>query len=136
MCLTSIGWLLYSYLVNAFSMSGMESIKQLLKENEYYFLVLGIIVWVASQIFMLATIFRNKMNFHIWKENYQSEWIQVFYPVMLGIYLVLGFIIVTLPGFIVGGISNLFLGEEPSFIIGSIVTILFLAYLVAKTKNL
>lgn len=83
---------------------------------------------------MLAAIFKNKMDFHIWKENYHNEWIQVFYPVMLGIYFVLGFIIATFPGFIVGGISNLFLGEEPSFIIGSIVAILFLVYLVAKTK--
>jgi len=84
---------------------------------------------------MLVHIFKNNYEFHAGKKGCENKWIEVFYPVMLTIYFIFGFIVISVPGFIVGGLLNIYFGEELSFFGNITITILLTIYVIKQSKK-
>lgn len=134
-CLSLIGWLLYSYLVQALSISGLQTYRYLVQSSESAFVIFSLLVWLVSQIIMLVKIFKNNYKFHAWQKEYENNWIEVFYPVMLAIYFVFGFIVISIPGFFVSGLLNSFFSEDISLIANIAITVLLAAYTITRSKK-
>lgn len=134
-CLGSIGWLLHSYLVQALSISGMQTFKHTVQNSEYVFIIFSLLIWLTSQVVMLVSIFKNNYRFHIWQEGYENGWTKVFYPVMLAIYFVLGFIFISIPGFFVSWLLNIYFSENISLIANMTITGLLGIYIIKQSKK-
>ena len=137
-CLGSIALMLHSFLVSASSITGMKQLKSFFQDIEPVFIVIAMTVWILSQIIMISIIIKKRGTFHIYVDDYEDKWLNVFYPVILGFYISLAILISLVPGFVLGGLANIFFDESIAvytLILTTTCIILWGIYYNRKTRN-
>jgi len=137
-CLGTIGMMFPSMLSTAASMTGIGQLKDIIDSLDIVFLALAGGVWVLAQANMIALIVKKHGDFHVNTKNYESDWMLVFYPIMKTFYIGLALCIATIPGFIVGTLTNYIFNESVaiySFLLCTTVAVLLGLFYLYSTGN-
>ncbi len=138
MCLSTIAWMFPAMLSTAASMTGLGQLEGIIDSLDIVFLAIAGGVWVLAQVNMIALIVKNHGDFHVNTKNYESDWLIVFYPIMKTFYIGVALCIATIPGFIVGALTNYIFNESVaiySFLLCTAVAVLSGILYIYSTRN-